>query len=218
MNFELIRKYKAEFDYYVNGGKLLIRDKNINFWIGLYDAHWDMTSQTVEIIINDEYVEFRKAIADGKTIQYYDCVWQHELCANLDKYDWIDWKNITSSSSFSKTLKYRIKPEELQFKVGDFIRTPDKEVYRILELSLDDNLQSNLLTDGYNCTKEYFKKCIKWTPQAGELCWFTDTDSDISVLSTFKDTSKYNTFITNTGVRYDFCEPFIGTKPSWFKG
>ena len=74
MNKELIKKYKAEFDHWLNGGKLLIRNNDENIWINMTEAHWDMNHETVSIIINDEFSELRKALCDGETIDVYEYI------------------------------------------------------------------------------------------------------------------------------------------------
>ena len=74
MNKELILKYKTEFDYWLNGGKLLIRDNDEDIWINMTEVHWDMNHETVSIIINDEFSELRKALCDGKTIDVYEYI------------------------------------------------------------------------------------------------------------------------------------------------
>ena len=124
MNKELIKKYKVEFNYWLNGGELLysyIDDKLL--WKSMdeidkntYPVYIRNPFQLSEhhiIIINDEYVEFRKALAEGKTIQMY--------C----KYDgvppfWDDMTEVIKSIGFVMTKdNYRIKPEDHKFKVGD---------------------------------------------------------------------------------------------------
>ena len=122
MNKELIKKYKAEFDHWLNGGELLYAyiddtfswknmnaiDKNIH---PVYARNPFQISEYHIIIINDEYVEFRKALAEGKTIQMY--------C----KYDdvppfWDDMTEVIKSIGFVMTKdNYRIKPEDLPKKI-----------------------------------------------------------------------------------------------------
>ena len=113
MNKELIKTYKAEFDYWLNGGKILyasydLDEKNYTAWYELHhDCKWDHNNAyRFKFIINDEYVEFRKALAEGKTILMY--------C----KYDgvppfWDDMTEVIKSIGFVTTKdNYRIKPEE----------------------------------------------------------------------------------------------------------
>ena len=105
MNKELIKVYKAEFDHWLNDGKLLHKDEFGN-WENTRDI-WDLRSERIKaVVISDEYVEFRKALAEGKTIQMY--------C----KYDgvppfWDDMTEVIKSIGFVMTKdNYRIKPEE----------------------------------------------------------------------------------------------------------
>ena len=115
MNKQLIITYFEEFKHWLNGGEVLFF-----YWEDWYSSTYNpemvfnhISPDDVKYyVINDEFVEFRKALAEGKVIQYYECVYQDERYANLDKYDWLDWKSATPSSSFTKSLNYRIKPEE----------------------------------------------------------------------------------------------------------
>lgn len=228
MNKELIKKYKKEFDYWVNEGELLIGYKSkvgqIE-WNTLIQDDWDYCLSKFTIVINDQYVEFRKALAEGKTIQYYDCVFQHELCVNLDKYDWIDLSIATSSFTFSDKLKYRIKPEEViesietkepDIKIGDFVIRKDfNETYKCMNIKDD-------LVDLQAGTRQItigIKHITHWQPQHGELCWFTDNPSDdsIATLGYFDELIKGNYYKDSRGYSWNYCEPFLNSKPSWFK-
>ena len=88
----------------------MIRGGNILAQEYCYDEN---NAYRFKFIINDEFVEFRKALAEGKTIQMY--------C----KYDdvppfWDDMTEVIKSIGFVMTKdNYRIKPEEPKFKVGD---------------------------------------------------------------------------------------------------
>jgi molybdopterin converting factor small subunit len=78
MNRELIKKYKKEFDYWLDNPDNLLFKSNIDKeskWRKFDDSGDDWTwthhyNDKVKIVINDEYVEFRKALAEGKTIQF----------------------------------------------------------------------------------------------------------------------------------------------------
>lgn len=67
MNKELILKYKTEFDHWLNGGKL--RHKAYGKWEQTNNIWSCRTADIAAVVIDDEYVEFRKALAEGKTIQ-----------------------------------------------------------------------------------------------------------------------------------------------------
>ena len=191
MNKELIKKYKKEFDHWINGGSLCIyRTDTEEFWEPTTIFNWDPENpETVVYLINDEYVEFRKAIIEGKTIQYYDCVFQHELCVNLDKYDWIDLSIATSSFTFSDKLKYRIKPEEIiesietkepDIKIGDFVIRKDfNETYKCINIKDD-------LVDLQSGTRQItigIKHITHWQPQHGELVVLKCKDGTISIIN-----------------------------------
>ena len=113
MNKELIKKYKKEFDHWLYEGSLLMSDKNIKTWITLTNNTWNITEQYIDIlliVIDDEYVDLRKALIDGKTIQFYDVVKQHETNPSLDVYGWQDFKSFKPDSSFTFAVdRYRIK-------------------------------------------------------------------------------------------------------------
>lgn len=104
MNKELIKKYKAEFDHWLNGGELLSKHPDESNWYLVTVVLWN--SPKMQYVINDEYVEFRKALAEGKAVQMY--------C----KYDsitpiWDDMTEVIKSIGFVMTKdNYRIKPEE----------------------------------------------------------------------------------------------------------
>jgi hypothetical protein len=216
MNKELIKKYKAEFDYWLNGGSLCIyRTDTEQFWEPTTILNWDpVTPETVVYIINDKYVKFRKALAEGKTIQIYDVIKQHISNPNLDEYGWRDFKSLTQSSAFYKSVdNYRIKPEEPQFKVGDYVR--------YIHSTSDEVLQINNI----NGDRYYFKQtnisCLiheleLWQPQPDEWCWFWDHNSDIYAnMTQFKE--PYEDKFQSTNFIWNYCAPFIGELPPHLK-
>lgn len=202
MNKELIKKYKKEFDHWLNGGKLLacpIRDKLNGYSIDWQpideNALWD--NKNIAYIINDKYVEFRKAGAEGKQLQV----------SYNDGKTWFDksYRKI----SWSKSQLVRIKPEESKFKLGDWFRAPSGCIYQINE------------TDILHGTEHF----IPWQPKPGEWCWFYSkeikqehigTHWAIPSLGQFK--SKTETGVeTIEGFLYLYCKPFIGELPSLLK-
>ena len=118
MNKELIKTYKAEFNHWLNDKEVLacpIKNKLNGYAVDWQpideNALWN--NKDIVYIINDEYVEFRKAMAECKIIQMY--------C----KYDgvppfWDDMTEVIKSIGFVMTKdSYRIKPEEPKFQVGE---------------------------------------------------------------------------------------------------
>lgn len=102
MNKELILKYKTEFDHWLNGGKL--RHKAYGKWEQTNNIWSYRTSDIAAVIIDDQYAEFRKALAEGKTVQKQDYYSRQ----------WIDMKtaNFHGASDTHYEGVYRIKPEE----------------------------------------------------------------------------------------------------------
>lgn len=223
MNIELIKKYKAEFDHFLNEGKLLIRNNDEDIWINMTEVHWDMNSKTVSIIINDEYSELRKALCEGKTIQIWEVIKQHLSDSSEDIYGWKDFKSFKPDSPFcGKVHNYRIKPEEPKFKVGDFVRQTKElginvsRIYRIkahisdILYSVEKNIYD---VDAINANKEYFEL---WDPSHKELCYFTNNKQTNNARLAEFHSLDGKSFKDNTG-SWKYCEPFINSKPSWFK-
>lgn len=172
MNKELILAFKDEFDYWVRGGKLLGRFNYTNIknykpepWFEFEEIKWSLASfQYLNIIIDDEYVEFRKAVADGKTVQ----------CQNRFAGEWID---IPDVKFYGKPSDYRIK-EEPKYEIGDWV------VLHFSHLEDKDDCPTQIrgIKDGvyYNdaeCTspiEEGTEWYIigYWKPKAGERCYF----------------------------------------------
>ena len=125
MNKELINKYKAEFEHYLNDGTCIYKLQTDKWYqnVELIFTDYDYRNLVTAVVINDEYAKLRKALSEGRTIQLYDVLEQHPLDPSQDRYGWRDFKSLTQSSAFSKSVdSYRIKPDEPQFKVGDYVR------------------------------------------------------------------------------------------------
>jgi len=72
------------------------RDENSEWKLVRYPT-WN---ENYKYVINDEYAELRKAVANGKTIQYFNAA------DNI----WIDKKIKNPNIDFNSEIKYRIKP------------------------------------------------------------------------------------------------------------
>ncbi len=101
MNKELIKKYKMAFEHWLNGGEILHKDE-FNNWENSGDI-WNLRTEKVkDVIINDKYVELRKAVTKGKKIEILDTDGQ-----------WKDSGIYNSNSAFIYPLEdYRIKKKE----------------------------------------------------------------------------------------------------------
>ena len=209
MNKQLINKYKPEFDHWLNEGKILYKHTNSNAWWN--EEPWSYSSSYVTaIIINDEYVELRKALAEGKTIEYLG------QSSNL-------WHEVPEPDFSLHPTCYRIKPDEPKFKVGDFVRctctTSDALPLRITKFVQGNYhvANSNLSFLGHELEP--------WTPVKGEWCWFFNDDR-IPTISQFVEmnndiTRKYFAVYPNRpkalGSWYKKCEPFLNSLPSYLK-
>ena len=156
MNTKLIKKYKTEFNYYVEGGNLLYFTEVGGPYYEVTDEKWDFVCD-IEFIIDDVYVEFRKALAEGKTVQLNKA----EKFSD-PKRGWVDLScNCLGHSSVLFPVEYyRIKPEDsdkpkiTKFKVGDWVHIPALD-------SVPCQFSEDLCMLGLE----------KWEPQSDEWCW-----------------------------------------------
>ena len=107
MNKDLIKKYKAEFDHWMDDGKLQVKFVN-DLWEEAPEDIFSYNAVNFVLVIDDEYVEFRKALAEGKIIQL------DEAAKFSDpNRGWVDLscKSFGSSTHLFPVNYYRIKPE-----------------------------------------------------------------------------------------------------------
>lgn len=205
MNKELIKKYKTEFDHWLNGGKILM---HYGKWIPVtLDAKWEFFMSDLEkmrsfgYIIDDEYVEFRKALAEGKTIEVLHYTWYKELDQN-------PWRLFAIGlNNFDKPAEsYRIKPGKPQFKVGDWVRNNSSNTVFIYT--------NDMLKPDPSC-------CELWKPQPGEYIW--DKHYGFCKVTTNCVTNEIGTTLNCIDVfkigspefttMLEYCQPFIGQLP-----
>ena len=211
MNKELINKYKHEFDHWLNEGSVLI-NSDLGWCPIATEFTWGCNiSVNALFIINDEYVELRKALAEGKTIQLNEA----EKFADSNR-GWVDLscKSLGKSTHLFPVNYYRIKPDEPKFKVGDFVRYIHTTYPRALEINNINGGRYYFINSEMSCLEHELEP---WTPIKGEWCWFYDKASNgYSCLGQFKE---YNgrCFISTTGTSWNFCEPFLNSRPSYLK-
>lgn len=206
MNKQLINKYKPEFDHWLNEGKILYKHINSNAWWN--NEPWDYSPDYVTaIIIKDEYVEFRKSLAEGKVIEYLG------QSSNL-------WHEVPEPDFILHPTCYRIKPDEPKFKVGDFVTPLNREI-NCSVWQIDNILSCNTLVSGRTMLDP--RTIQLWTPVKNEWCWFYDSsDSRHSHLARFYDMHKSSansvlTFMSRKGLAWNYCEPFLNSLPSYLK-
>lgn len=235
MNKQLINKYKPEFDHWLNGGSLLARvitsdednfmytiwytidSNNLEKWKAEY--LFSLTNTQIEyykpqFVINDEYIELRKALAEDKTIQLNEA----EKFADSNR-GWVDLscKSLGKSTHFFPVNYYRIKPDESKFKVGDFVTNESLKITRQITKVDDDFIYFKEGSWALPHMKEFSNKLSLWTPVKGEWCWFYDkTSNKYSHLAKFNEMWK-NKFRSTTDTPWQFCEPFLNSLPSYLK-
>lgn len=214
---ELLEKYWNELEHYKNGGKLAGRrwvidpndgDSSFTIWYEIDSCStWMMKDlltnpqDRLELIINDEYFTYRKALAEGKTIEYLG------QSSNL-------WQELENANFVLHPTCYRIKPDEPKFKVGDFVTPLNRDInYSVWKI--DKVLSCNTLVSGSTMLDP---RTIKpWTPVKGEWCWFYDSKSGKSgALVQFKEMNN-DYFMSTTDTPWKCCEPFRNSLPSYLR-
>lgn len=200
MSREVILKYLTEFNAWVKGQEVYVMFSNGEH--RLVDSLEDFNEDVKYIVLKDSYFFYRKALCDGKTVQAY--------------YKFNDtWNDIIKPEFKDNVSNYRIKPEEPKFKIGDFVKTPTS-----IAIVMEHNGQLFAHNGQLFASNNYeLQDCTKWKPSHKELCYFTnDTNTKTSAtLREFREISKDGFYVDCFGSRFIYCEPFLNSKPSWFK-
>ena len=215
---ELLEKYWNELEHYKNGGKLAGRrwvidpndgDSSFTIWYEIDSCStWMMEDlltnpqDRLELIINDEYFTYRKALAEGKIIQIN----------NSKPGTWIDIDTDKLANYNPSFL--RIKPDEPKFKVGDFVRYAYSTPARALEINNINGNRYYFTNSEMSCLEHELEP---WTPVKGEWCWLYDRASAKSTaLAQFKEIDN-GYFMAITDASWYFYEPFLNSRPSYLK-
>lgn len=197
MNKQLIITYFEEFKHWLNGGKILI---HYGEWVPVaLDAKWEFYISDLEkmgsfgYIIDDYYVEFRKALAEGKIVEYLG--YKNE------------WKNLTENCRKLEGIsleELRIKSEESKFKVGDWV-TDGIEIWKHKD----------------NCRVKNQSSWALWEPKKEKYFWYKNdlvkfhkSQTNAGLLLHSARGCSYYPAEENFE---DFCEPFIGQLPTHIK-
>ncbi len=190
MNKELIIKYKAEFNHWIEGGTLqgVFHNDTEPSWEVCTDDELNRifgnngTNLEISIVINDAYAELRKAIAEGRTAQYRS---REILEFSGEREVWRDINPANISQYHISVL--RIKSDGIQLKVGDWcLDTRDNQLKQVV------NPESSVV-----CI--YYKL---WTPKPNEWCVFWDTDVTTYTIARFHS-SKHRAYAIDC--EYGFC-------------
>ena len=209
MNKELIKNYKNEFEHWINGGKILSKHTLVSTWSDCQSEDiWripDKDISKVLIVIDDEYSVYRKALAEGKTIQY----------RNLNISAFKDWQNL-ENLKFNPNFEHRIKPEESKFKKGDWVihNGVVKRVTKAVDGYIDslDNEVAVIMKE---------ESLELWEPEDEKYFWYKndlvkihETQANLGLLLESARGCSYYPAEKNFE---DYCEPFIGKLPSNLK-
>lgn len=190
MNKEVIKKYKKEFDHWLNGGKVLCRD--YGNWVNVWASAWDYSTYT--FVINDEYVTYRKALAEGKIVTGITPV----VCRRNE---------IHISHKFGAWKDYKIKPDEPEFKVGMYVKCR----HGIAQISsLHGKPDSEIYLDRFKCYQG-FDDCKPWT--------FEEADDNEWVIAEVSTENLLHGIIIDqvrniNKVHHGFVVPYIGQTPA----
>ena len=204
MNKQLIKTYFKEFEHWLNGGKLLAKHDNKG-WINYYGEDiWTHSAETL-IVIDDEYIEFRKALVEGKAIE----------CLNWDD----NWRDLIENNIKFENIdlsRLRIKPVEPKFKECDWVIHNGK--YKRVTKAVDGYIDS-LDNEVAVIMKE--ESLELWEPEDGKYFWykndlvkFHETQTNLGLLLESARGCSYYPAEKNFE---DYCEPFIGKLPSNLK-
>ena len=220
MNKKLIKTYKTEFDHWLNGGNVQVYYKKDDEpkWLTdeeciEYEGHDNfnhiiqnsLEPEDVLIIIDDEYIEFREAIAKGKAVEYLDF-----------KNEWRDLKENCRKLEGVCLSRLRIKPEGPKFKTGDWVihNGVAKRVTKAVDGYIDslDNEVAVIMKE---------ESLELWEPEDGKYFWykndlvkFHETQINLGLLLESARGCSYYPAEKNFE---DYCEPFIGKLPSNLK-
>ena len=203
MNFELIRKYEKEFLHMLHGGLLMFKPNDKQVWFDSKESTIDWTVEGL-YVIDDMYSTYRKALAEGKTIQFFNT---KERLYDSSK-PLYTWQDIDKIHTKGRQSDYRIKPEEPKFKVGDWVY--DKTDRELIHLYCKGAAEGASISTN---------EIELWKPQPDEWCWFSSHNlhPKLGQFDEFKGNCYYSRHLSAGGYGFTICEPFIGTLPTKLK-
>ena len=198
---EFILKYKEEFSHQLKGGKVLCYNSSPAckepVWFDIDEQvnrnPFEEGAGYLLVVINDEYVEYRKALALGKTVQYFYA-------------ETSEWRTLSPQIYFNPDFSFRIKPE-----AGDWVTVSDY-TDKVSIIKFYPERQD--FVDGY------YKEVRVWQPKEGEWCW-SRYDGLVKILKIIDNEYVTEPMHTtcNKELRYmlSSLEPFIGELPNFLK-
>lgn len=216
MRKETVIKFEKEFIAWCKGESVL---KGSPMSMCNRDLYWEEVKDFADwkaldtvYVLNDSYSTYRKAQAEGKTIQFKpsrDSDFK-DINMSLDSY-------VKEYPHFSVS-RYRIKSEEPEFKVGDWVRNSicRSDIGKVLEFTDEDYPKTVCLTHNEHC----FLRWEHWKPQSEEWCWNT-VFGLVKVIGETTEAGKPCYLCWNPWKKLEQklsnLEPFIGELPSHLK-
>ena len=206
MNKKQITKHKEVIKWWINNTDKGVwrKDTLTNDW------YIDLEPSFYEDYIyvqNDQYAEFRKALIDGKTVEY--------SLPTTNQWNVVD----NSKQHFSNCFKYRVKPEEPEFKVGDWVTVNNSIPLQFKQFTGDlpqwnkelDYEVVEFIEFGIKYQIPNFDRSIvkHWSPKQDTLCVFwnnSSTNIDYYVIALYKSYSN-NLYIDNLSRSWDNVAP-----------
>jgi len=215
MNKQLIIDNKECFDHWLAGGKLLCKlttstTAKYEQWLDPEDSDNELAifndvGYGAIYIINDEYSDYRKALAEGAEL--LQCYQGRGSTGEREPFN----------GTFNSNFTYTIKPDEPKFKVGDWVCYVDQELMsdypRVLQVSeyLDED---NIILTGFDGHNQHDELEL-WVPQPGEYCKFYDVDEAMFTVAPY-GFCDYNSEIQLEyfSSNFDYCEPYLEPLPA----
>ena len=220
MNKQLITTYFEEFKHWLSGGnvKTYYKKDDEPKWLTdeeciEYEGHDNFSHimqnslepDDVLIAIDDYYIKFRTAMAEGKIVEYLG--YKNE------------WKNLTENCRKLEGISIedlRVKPERHKFKTGDWVihNGVAKRVTKAVDGYIDslDNEVAVIMKE---------ESLELWEPEDEKYFWykndlvrFHETQTNLGLLLESARGCSYYPAEKNFE---DYCEPFIGRLPSNLK-
>ncbi len=148
-----------------------------NDWVLAYSPQFYETSIYVQ---NDKYAEFRKALADSKMVEL-DNTYLYDTSKEKG------WITIDKIFDHIPLTHYRIKPEEPEFKVGDWVYA-NSHLCK-LEATKSGNLYAPI-PNRHDCIQgvklSKLQELNLWKPKEGEWCVFWNRDIQEYLVTPFQ--------------------------------
>jgi len=212
MNKVQIEKHKEVIGWFIDNADMGVwcRYENRTEWHFIFDPAFHVNCIYIP---NDKYAEFRKALADGETIQINNTYNDSLVSGN--------WGDATDEPLWVLPPKhYRIKPTEPEFKAGDFVvleyRDNGGTKITIEKITGEDKMVYYFDRKFHNRSTASKKRSTikKWVPEEGDWCWFSNSELEIPVLKQFRGKNEKGDFLTFCFLEYNYCEPFFGVLPT----